>query len=129
MRIFSLTFALAALSLSGCASVAPPSTEKLAALPVLEIGQTAPKDGEYILHIAAGKPIPFKLEVTGDAVTRPGLADTAVESRREVYLYKHWASLDGKTWQRTHQLFKTAFSVGLGPSGGTATVRVDEASR
>jgi len=127
MRIFSL--ALAALSLSGCASMIAPSAEKLAALPVVEIGQTSPADGEYILHIAAGKPIPFKLEVAGDAITRPGLATTVVESRKEVYLYKYWASLDGKTWQRTHQLFNTAFSVGLDTNGGTAIVRVDKASR
>ena len=127
MRTFSL--ALAALSLSGCASVIAPSAEKLATLPMVEIGQTAPADGEYILHIAAGKPISFKLEVAGDAVTRAGSATTVVESRREVYLYKYWASLDGKTWQRTHQLFKTAFSVGLYPNGGTATVRIDEAPR
>ena len=127
MRIFSL--ALAALSLSGCASMIAPSAEKLAALPVVEIGQTAPADGEYILHIAAGRPIPFKLEVAGDVITRPGLATTVVESRKEVYLYKYRASLDGKTWQRTHQLFKTAFSVGLDPNGGTATVRIDKAPR
>ena len=127
MRIFSL--ALAALSLSGCASMIAPSAEKLAALPVVEIGQTAPADGEYILHIAAGKPIPFKLEVTGNAITRPGSAATIVASRKEVYLYKYWASLDGKTWQRTHRLFKTTLSVGLDPNGGTAIVRLDKASR
>ena len=125
MRTHSL--ALAALLLTGCASVTPPSIEKLAALPILEIGESAPADHEYILHIAAGKPIPFKLEVAGDAITRPSVTSTVVESRQEVYLYKRWASLDGKTWKPTHQLFKSTFSIGLDTSGGLASVHFDNA--
>lgn len=127
--IRTFAFALAALSLSGCASLTTPSTEKIAALPVLEMGQTAPADHEYILHIAAGKPIPFVLEVAGDAVAHPVSASTVVESRKDIYLYKYWASLDGKTWQPTHKLFKTEFSVGLDTQGGKAAIRLDEAAR
>ena len=125
MRLFSLT--LAVLILSGCASMTPPSTEKLAALPILEIGQSAPENHEYILHIAAGKPVPFKLEVAGDALMHPGTAETVVASRREIYLYKQWASFDGKTWQPTHQLFSSTFSTGLDTTGGLASIHFDHA--
>ena len=95
-------------------------------LPTLEIGQSAPADQEYILHIPAGKPIPFKLEVSGSAITQPGTASTFVESRQEVYVYKHWASLDGKTWLPNRQLFKSVFSVGLDTRGGIAKIRFDQ---
>ena len=124
MRTF--IYAFTAFALSACASLTPPSTAHLATLPTLEIGQSAPADREYILHIPAGKPIPFKLEVSGSAITQPGTASTFVESRQEVYVYKHWASLDGKTWLPNRQLFKSVFSVGLDTHGGIAKIHFDQ---
>jgi hypothetical protein len=98
----------------------------MAALPIVEIGQATPSNREYILHVQAGRSVPVKLDVVGDAVTAPGAANASVEPRRDVYLYKQWASLDGKTWHRSHDLFKTTVSVGLDASGGKVLVRFDE---
>lgn len=125
----TITAVLAIIALSGCASMAPPTVEKLAGLPTFEIGQNVPADHEYILHIAAGKPIPFKLEVSGSAIAQPGTASTFVESRQEVYVYKHWASLDGKTWLPSQQLFKSILSVGLDTQGGIAKIHFDRATQ
>lgn len=125
----TITTVLAIIALSGCASLAPPTSEKLAALPTFEIGQTVPADQEYILHIAAGKPIPFTLEVSGSAIAQPGTASTFVESRQAVYVYKHWASLDGKNWLPSQQLFKSVFSVGLDTQGGIAKMHFDRVAQ
>lgn len=121
----TLAFAFTAFALSACASLTPPSTTQLAALPTIEIGQSTPASQEYILHIPAGKPIPFKLEVSGSAISQPGTASTFVEARQEVYVYKHWASLDGKTWLPSQQLFKSIFSMGLDTQGGIAKMHFD----
>ena len=118
---------IAIMSLSGCAALTAPSAQKLASLPTVELGQQPPAGNEYILHIAAGKPAPFRLIVNGDALAMPAEATATVAARQDVYLYKHWASLDGKNWQPSHELFKTKIGVGLGPEGGKAEIRFDRA--
>jgi hypothetical protein len=118
---------IAILSLTGCASLTTPSAEKMASLPVIEIGQKAPPGHEYILHIAAGKPVPFRLAVAGDALDRPAEATAMVAAKQDVYLYKRWASLDGRHWKPSHDLFKTWISVGLDPDGGKAEIKFDYA--
>jgi hypothetical protein len=118
---------IALFGLSGCASMMSPSAEKMAALPVVEIGQPAPADNEYVLHIVAGKPAPFKLTVTGDAVMQPAEATVMVTARNDVYLYKYWASLDGKTWKRIHDLFRNQIAIGMDNNGGKTEIRFDHA--
>jgi hypothetical protein len=118
----TLCLALAVLAVSGCAAMRPPSAEAMASLPILEIGQPTPAGHEYILHLQAGRPAPFTLEVTGDALMAPGSSTTSVAPRQDVYLYKQWASLDGKTWHRSHDLFATSVSLGLDPGGGKVVV-------
>ncbi len=115
------------LALSGCASMAP--TQKIARLPVVELGQKAPANGEYILHIAAGKPANFRLIVKGNALERNGEAVTTVVPKQDVWLYKYWASLDGKHWKPTRDLFRTSVGVGIDPKGGQVTVGFDEKGR
>lgn len=117
---------IAALSLAGCATL--PSPDKLASLPTVELGQPAPAGTDYILHIAAGKPAPFRLVVKGDALMAPAGATAMVEAKHDVYLYKYWASLDGKNWQRGNELFKTQVGVSIDPEGGKAEIQFDQVS-
>jgi len=121
-----LTLLLLTLSLAGCATLPPP--EKLAALPTVELGQPAPAGNEYILHIVAGKPTPFKLDLSGDVLVAPAEATTTVVARHDIYLYKYWASLDGKNWKRSHELFKTKINFGISPDGGKAEIQFDQAA-
>lgn len=120
-----LSFSL--LAVAGCASMAP--AQKIASLPVVELGQKAPADGEYILHIGAGKPATFRLMVKGDALEKGGEALTTVVPRHDVWLYKRWASLDGKHWKSSRELFKASVGMGIDPDGGQVTVRFDEKGR
>ncbi len=115
------------LAFPGCASMAP--TQKIATLPVVETGQKAPTGGEYVLHIVAGKPANFRLIVKGNALEKNGEAMTTVVPKQDVWLYKSWASLDGKHWKPARDLFRSSVGVGINPKGGQVTVSFDEKGR
>lgn len=99
-----ITLAVAALSLSACASLVPPSTSEIAALPTIKYGQTAPADKNFILHYPAGMPLPMEMSITGNLFDKDETATLSPRLKRDVYVYKTWASFDGKTWQRGNQL-------------------------
>jgi hypothetical protein len=42
-----------------------------------------------------------------------------------MYLYKYWASLDGKTWVNSHKLMNVEPSGGFDASGGKVEVRLN----
>lgn len=100
----TLCLALAALSLSACASLLPPSAEEAAALPTVRFGQTAPAGKDYVLLYPAGAPLPMDVSITGNLFEKNEQATLNPRLKRDIYLYKTWASYDGKTWQRATQL-------------------------
>lgn len=100
----AITLAVAVLSLSACASLVPPSTSEIAALPTIKYGQTAPADKNFILHYPAGMPLPMEMSITGNLFDKDETATLNPRLKRDVYVYKTWASFDGKTWQRGNQL-------------------------
>lgn len=90
--------ALATLSLTGCASMSPPSGEKLARLPVVEFPATPPA-GEFILKLPAGQPIPARVIIDGTALARGAdqMLDAALP--HDLFIHRGWISQDGKTWE------------------------------
>lgn len=118
------------LALSACASVVPPSSATLAKLPVIDFGQAAPKDQDFILHYPAGTPLPVVASVTGTLLAKEGHADLAVTLKRDLWVYKSWTSLDGTTWQRSDTLVQGHFVVTVpgetdGRSPGSLAARFD----
>lgn len=113
--------ALACSALSACAGLQPPPSEEIAALPVVAYGQPAPAGKPFVLHYPAGTPLPVKTAVTGSLLEREGRADLQVSLKRDVYVYQHWASFDGKTWQRGNELVAGKIAMTLpGESDGRA---------
>jgi hypothetical protein len=51
-----------------------------------------------------------------------------VSFKQEMYLYKYWASLDGKTWINSHKLLNVQPSGGFNTSGGKVEVKLDHAN-
>jgi len=98
------SIAIAALSLSACASLVPPSAEEAAALPTVRFGQAAPESKDYILLYPAGQPLPMDISISGNVFAKGEQATLAPQLKRDIYVYKTWASYDGKTWQRATQL-------------------------
>lgn len=112
MKFSRSVIALVFLSatLSGCAGLTPPSAERLAALPVATYPEAPPK-GEYVYKMPAGQPIDLRILVDGDALS--GGVDQTVGARlkQDLYLYKQWASADGRHWQDANKLI--AINLGI----------------
>lgn len=127
----ALGLAVAALSLSACASLIPPSAEEAAALPTIRFGQTAPTGQDYVLLYPAGAPLPMDISITGNLFEKNEQATLNPRLKRDFYLYKTWGSYDGKTWQRANQLVGGKIELHLpgeddGQKPGTLSVEFHE---
>lgn len=110
---------LASLSLAACASLAPPSAEEMATLPVVTYGQPAPAGQAFILHYPAGTSLPVTAAVSGSLLAREARTDLQVSLKRDIYTYQTWASFDGKTWAPGHDLVSGRIAMALpGESDG-----------
>lgn len=91
----------ATLTLGGCASLGfgPPSAQSLAGVPVVNFGQPAPKNGDFILHFAAGQPIPTTVAIVGDLFRHSAKTTLTVALNRDLWAYKRWVSFDGTHWR------------------------------
>jgi hypothetical protein len=48
-----------------------------------------------------------------------------VSFKQDMYLYKYWASLDGKKWVKSHKLMNVEASGGFDVSGGKVGVEIN----
>jgi hypothetical protein len=87
------------LGLGGCASMQAPTSEVLAAVPMVEFGNAAPKNSDFILYFPAGKPIPMTTSIKGSALSEEAETTQTVKLKQDIYAYKEWVSFDGKHWQ------------------------------
>jgi hypothetical protein len=125
-KYFAYAVLPAAVAVTGCAAWRAPDADLATRLPIIEIGQPKPDTKEYILRVPARKPIPVIVTFDGSFLTEEGAAETAIQVRQDVYLYKQWASFDGKIWQRSHSIFDTRLGVGLDTEGGKVEIKLDE---
>ena len=119
--LFSLSFIL----LTGCSSMFVPGNDELSQLPVVKMGSLKPAGNEYILHIPAGTKIPVNLSIDGNLISGKVDNNSSTRLNKELYVYKYWASLDGKKWQPTRDLVHMPISIGVGPDGGQIKIAVD----
>ncbi|WP_455205901.1 hypothetical protein [Kaarinaea lacus] len=114
----------AAIGIGGCASTHAPNASSISALPVVELGQEQPDNVEYILLLRSGVNVPVTVSISGSLLTTESKVNTNVQLKRDVYLYKHWSSLDGKTWGEKN--INLLIGTGLDTKGGMINVTVDE---
>ncbi|HET7832750.1 MAG TPA: hypothetical protein VFK88_07275 [Gallionella sp.] len=111
---------LAAVSmvLTACAWL-PPSPDEIAKVPKIRFGQQLPKDGNYVLFLPAGTPLPVSTLVDGNLFEHPSQATMHVFLKRNVYVYRQFASFDGKTWQSARNLIETHLELQVPKSDGS----------
>lgn len=122
MKYRYLAYLLAPAIIAACAT--QPGADLATRIPVVEIGQPKPADKEYILLVKAGRDYPVQMNVDGSFLAKTGAAETTVSVKRDVYLYKHWTSFDGKTWERGKLDLKV--SVGMDPESGKVDIKVND---
>jgi len=119
---------IAVLALSGCASLSRPSSEQLAALPIVEF-PNPPPDGDFILKLSGGKPIPTQVVIEGSALASGAAQTLNATLPRDLYVYRDWVSEDGRNWQPASELLRVDVTVTLPshqhPKPGAIRVKVD----
>lgn len=111
MRVSTMICALSLTALLGGCAV-PPSGDDMARLPVVTFGETAPST-DFVLHYKAGQPLPVSASVTGTFLDRTAQQTLTVTTKRDIWVYKQWASLDGKSWVKGTDLVSGVFAITL----------------
>jgi hypothetical protein len=119
-----LSIISAATIVSACATTKTPDAAAISQLPVVELGQEAPEGKEYVLLLRSGQSVPMTVTVKGSMLAGEKTANMDVELLKDVYLYKQWSSLDGKTWNKKNISFLVG--TGLDTKGGKVNITIDE---
>jgi len=91
------------LALGACANLSVPSAADIARLPVVDYGQNPAAD-EFVLRYPAGSDLPVVARIEGSLLEKTDRATLTVRVKRDVYVYRNLASLDGKSWQPGEQI-------------------------
>lgn len=121
---FRLLVITASIVIGACATTKVPDASSISQLPVIELGQKAPLDKEYVLLLRSGESVPVTVSIAGSLLAGEKTTNMNVELVKDVYLYKEWTSLDGKTWNKKNINFLVG--AGLDTQGGKVIVTVDE---
>lgn len=119
------TIGLLLTYLSGCTSVSAPSSSLIDNTPVITIGSTSNPPKDHIVFIPANTKFSVNFFVNGDVLNKSASTKVLVSFKKSIYLYKYWASLDGKAWVNSHKLLNVAPTGGFDTSGGKVEVRID----
>lgn len=103
---------LGACALTACAGL-PPGGDEMARLPVVRFGDTPPAGQPFILLYPAGAPLPVETRIHGSLLQEEARGLLTVRTKQDLYTYKQWASLDGKTWKAGHQVVGGNFELAV----------------
>jgi hypothetical protein len=73
----------------------------------------------------AGFAFPVVLKTSGSLFTSGKQVESQVSLANNLYLYKYWASLDGKTWKNSHELVGVEFGGGFDLTGLQANIKLE----
>jgi hypothetical protein len=128
MRYIKLiTIAVPAAILSGCAYVHTPPYTLIDEVPVVKIGASTTHSENHIVYIPANTPFPVEFTLKGSVLSQPASSKVTVSFKRDLYLYKSWASENGRIWINSHKLLDVEPSGGFDATGGRVEVKLDYA--
>jgi hypothetical protein len=102
-----------------------PSSSLIETKPVVKIGGVGNAAEDHIVFIPANIKFPVKFAVKGNIFSEEASSEVMVSFKQDIYLYKYWASLDGKVWVNSHKLISVEPSGGFDKSGGQVKVKLD----
>lgn len=116
---------LVLISLVGCTSMRPAPVDAIAKLPVVRVGDQAPQGSEYVVFYPAGFAFPVKLNARGSLFASEKQVTAQASLAKDLYLYKYWASHDGKSWKNSHELLGVEFGGGFDVTGLQASIKLE----
>ena len=102
-----------------------PSSSLIETKPVVTIGEVSNASEDHIVFIPANKEFPVEFSVKGSVFEKNASSKAMVSFKQDMYLYKYWASLDGKKWVNSHKLINVEPSGGFDVSGGKVGVEIN----
>ena len=120
-----VSFILIFISLSACSSMTKPSSSLIDAVPVVKVGEKRAIPKDHIVFIPANTPFPIHFEAKGSLFAKDVKSTVMTRLKQDIYLYKRWASLDGKKWINSHRLINVQPSGGFDSSGGKMVFSLD----
>jgi hypothetical protein len=122
-RVFTISSLF--LLLYGCASMNTPSSSLIETKPVVTIGDVSNSLDDHIVFIPANKEFLVEFSVKGSVFAENVSSKAIVRFKQDMYLYKYWASHDGKKWVKSHKLLNVDLSGGFDVSGGKVGVEIN----
>jgi hypothetical protein len=102
-----------------------PSSSLIDTIPVVKVGQSGDAPKEHIVFIPANTEFPIEFSVKGSVFNHDVSKKVMASFKQDMYLYKYWASLDGKRWMNSHKLMNVEPSGGFDKAGGKVEVKLD----
>jgi hypothetical protein len=126
MKMSTFVIAAACVVLTACTSFSP-SVAQIAKAQHVRFGEPLPKDGDYVLLFPAGTPLPVSMVIGGNLFEQEQQATLHVTLKRDVYVFGHYASFDGKHWTRGFKLIKSALKLEIPQKegGNAGLLRLD----
>ncbi|MEJ1379254.1 MAG: hypothetical protein RPU32_14990 [Candidatus Sedimenticola sp. (ex Thyasira tokunagai)] len=113
------------VALTSCASMNTPTSSLIDTVPVVKVGESSNTPEDHIVFIPANTDFPVEFSLKG-TVFNNDLSSTIMASfKQDLYLYKYWASLDGREWIHSHKLMSVKPSGGFDKTGGKVEVNLD----
>ena len=122
-----ITAALMSANLCACAYVHTPPYTLIDEVPVVKIGTSVRTQEAHIVFIPANTPFPIVFTAKGSILMQPASSKVMVSFKRDLYLYKSWASENGRIWVNTRRLLRLDHSGGFDATGGKFEEKLDYA--
>ncbi len=110
---------------SGCSCMYAPSSSLIDKTPVVKMGAMTKVPKEFILFIPANTKFPMHFLASGNAFDANATSTVMVSFKKDMYLYDHWASMDGKKWVDFHRLVDVRPSGGFDTQGANIGLKMD----
>ena len=102
-----------------------PNADLIDNIPVVTMAGKKPGNDEYILFIPKGANIPIHFTIAGDLISAPIDNKSVTQIKQDLYIYKYWASLDGRSWSASRDLIDMPIAINVGTDGGKVQIKVD----
>lgn len=109
----------------GCTSINTPTSSLINSVPVIKIGDFKDAPIDHIVFIPANTEFPIIFSVQGTVFSKDITSTVMASFKQDMYLYKYWASLDGRTWVNSHKLLNVEPSGGFDKSGGKVGIKLN----
>lgn len=108
-----IALAVIAVSLTACSTMMKPSPEKLATLPVVTYPDKPATGSDYVYKLPAGQPLGMRLRAEGNVFIENSEQMAYARLKKDLYLYRQWASDDGKTWHDGRKMLDVHLAINI----------------